>query len=119
MIRPTLLLVALASAAAAGCADGAKPDEHAESHPATGGASAPAAAPATNPAAHELKKLEKASPNYPLTTCVVSGDKLGEMGDPVAYTYDGTEVQFCCPHCIDDFKKDPEKYLAQVRAAKK
>lgn len=59
---------------------------------------------------------------YPLTTCVVSGETLGEMGDPVIYTYkeDGKpdrEVRFCCKMCIGKFKKDPAKYLAILDAA--
>lgn len=62
------------------------------------------------------------SDSYPLTTCVVSGDKLGEMGDPVKYTYrqpgqPDRVVEFCCKDCIADFEKDPAKYLAQLDAA--
>ena len=60
-----------------------------------------------------------ASPGYPLKTCVVSGDDLGSMGKPTAIMYKGTEVQFCCAGCIDEFKEDPEKFVSQVRAAKK
>ena len=60
-----------------------------------------------------------ASADYPLKTCVVSGEELGAMGDRVAYTYEGTEVQFCCPDCVKDFQKDPAKYIAQIQAAKK
>ena len=113
-------LLAFPVVVAAGCAESAAPDEHAgHHHEATKEpASAPTAAPA--PGTHELKKLATASANYPLKTCVISGDELGgKMGPAIAYSYDGTEVQFCCPDCIDEFKKDPEKYLAQIRAAKK
>ena len=53
----------------------------------------------------------------PLTTCVVSGDQLGEMGKPVVINYQGTEVQFCCKECVGSFQKDPAKYLAKLRAA--
>jgi len=66
----------------------------------------------------------KQSDNYPLTTCVVSGDDLQEMGHPVTYTYkqagqpDRT-VKFCCKNCINDFKKDPKKYLAILDEAEK
>jgi YHS domain-containing protein len=56
--------------------------------------------------------------DYPLTTCVVSGEKLGEMGAPVVIQYEGQEVRFCCKGCVKDFKADPEKYLAKLRAAK-
>lgn len=59
---------------------------------------------------------------YPLTTCIISGDKLGgDMGPPVRIVVDGQEVKFCCKDCIDDFNKDPKKYLKQISdaAAKK
>ena len=57
---------------------------------------------------------------YPLTTCVVSGDKLGgDMGAPFDYIYkeDGKPdrlVRFCCKGCLKDFKKDPAKYLKMI-----
>ena len=57
-----------------------------------------------------------AKPTYPLTTCVVSGDQLGEMGKPVVIIYQGTEVQFCCKECVAGFQKDPAKYLAKRKA---
>jgi len=43
--------------------------------------------------------------------------RLASMGKPVAYKWGDTEVQFCCPDCVKDFEKEPEKYLAKVRAA--
>ena len=60
--------------------------------------------------------------SYPLTTCVVSGDKLGEMGDSVHYVYKqpgkpDRMIQFCCKDCIKDFEKEPAKYLAVLDAA--
>ncbi len=61
------------------------------------------------------------APAYPLKTCVVSGEKLGGMGKPVAVTHDGTEVLLCCKSCMKDFKADPDKYVKMVKdaAAKK
>ena len=56
---------------------------------------------------------------YPLTTCVVSGEKLGGMGDVVSIQHEGREVRFCCKDCVADFKKDPKPYLAKLDAAKK
>ena len=70
-------------------------------------------APATTPA-----PAATAAP-YPLDTCVVSGDKLGAMGDFVPYTYEGREVRFCCKGCIADFNKDPATYMAKLDAAAK
>jgi len=52
-----------------------------------------------------------------LTTCPVSGDKLGEMGKPYVFIYQGQEVKLCCPSCKGDFDKDPAKYMKMIRAA--
>ena len=54
---------------------------------------------------------------YPLETCVVSGEKLGEMGDPVIFQYEGREVRFCCKDCRKDFLKNPAKYLKKLDEA--
>jgi hypothetical protein len=63
--------------------------------------------------------------NYPLSTCVVSGEPLieSDMGLPIDYIH--TEpgkhnrlVRFCCKSCIKTFKKDPEKYLKILDQAK-
>ena len=56
---------------------------------------------------------------YPLTTCIVSGEKLGEMGEPYVFTYNGTEIQLCCDRCKAKFEKDPAKYLAKLPTAPK
>jgi YHS domain-containing protein len=54
-----------------------------------------------------------------LTTCPVSGEKLGEMGKPLVFTYKDQEVKLCCKSCKKDFDKDPEKYMKLIRAADK
>lgn len=54
---------------------------------------------------------------YPLTTCVVSGEKLGSMGKPDVFTVEGTEVQLCCSGCRSQFDKDSQKYLSKIRSA--
>ena len=58
----------------------------------------------------------KAKPDL-LTTCPVSGDKLGEMGEPYVFLYKGQEVKLCCPNCKKDFDKNPAKYLKKIQAA--
>jgi len=63
-----------------------------------------------------LGTIAHAADSYPLTTCVVSGEKLGEMGAPVVIHYKGTEVRFCCNICVKKFNADPEKYLAKLKA---
>lgn len=42
--------------------------------------------------------------------CPVTGEKVGMMGPVVQYEYQGKIYNFCCPMCIDTFKKDPGKY---------
>ena len=54
-----------------------------------------------------------------LTTCPVSGDKLGEMGSPYVFVYKGQEIKLCCPGCKKDFDKDPAKYVTKIRVADK
>ncbi|MBK6909318.1 MAG: hypothetical protein IPH10_00045 [bacterium] len=54
---------------------------------------------------------------YPLATCVVSGEKLGGMGEPVTYMYKNQLVKFCCANCIGTFEKDPGKFLAMIHPA--
>ena len=54
---------------------------------------------------------------YPLQTCVVSGEKLGEMGKPYTFTHEGQEVKLCCKSCLKDFKKDPAKYVKKIKDA--
>ena len=46
---------------------------------------------------------------WPLETCIVSGEKLGEMGDPIIKLYEGREFRFCCKGCVGKFEKEPEK----------
>jgi YHS domain-containing protein len=54
-----------------------------------------------------------------LTTCPVSGDKLGEMGTPFVFVYKGQQVKLCCPDCKKDFDKNPDKYMKLIRTADK
>jgi len=58
---------------------------------------------------------EKAPKAYPLDTCVVSGEKLGEMGDPYVFTHDGQEIKLCCKSCLKKFEKDPDKYIKKLK----
>ncbi len=51
---------------------------------------------------------------YPMTTCIVSGEPLDAMGDPVVVGYRGQEIKFCCEKCVDKFNADPEAYLAKL-----
>jgi YHS domain-containing protein len=50
------------------------------------------------------------------TTCPVSDEKLegGDMGGPVAVSYKGRTIMFCCKMCPPRFDKDPAKFLAKL-----
>lgn len=51
---------------------------------------------------------------YPLDICVVSGEKLGSMGDPVVILHEGQEIKFCCDSCEPKFRKAPAKFLSKL-----
>ena len=59
--------------------------------------------------------------DYPLKTCVVSGEALGSMGEPVKVSHEGREIRLCCKNCEKGFQKDPAKFAKMVEdaAAKK
>lgn len=65
----------------------------------------------------DKKVIAQQTPLYPLKTCLVSGDELGGMGDSVNIIRGNRLVRFCCEGCIDEFKKDPDKYLARINEA--
>lgn len=54
---------------------------------------------------------------YTLTTCPVSGEALGAMGDAVIVSAEGRDVKLCCKMCVKKFDADPAKYLAIVDKA--
>lgn len=45
--------------------------------------------------------------------CPVSGEKIDEK-TKATYEYEGKIYNFCCAMCIDDFKKDPQKYIKKI-----
>lgn len=50
--------------------------------------------------------------------CPVSGEKIDEK-TKATYEYQGKIYNFCCAMCIDEFKKDPEKYIKKVEDERK
>jgi len=54
---------------------------------------------------------------YPSEVCVVSGEKLGSMGDPVEKVVGNRLVRLCCESCLDDLEADPAAYIAKLDAA--
>lgn len=73
------------------------------------------AALAVSPFARAAEAVSTPVP-YPLATCIVSDEKLGEMGKPVIIDHKGRQIGFCCKSCVGDFEKDPAKYLAKLPA---
>ncbi len=45
--------------------------------------------------------------------CPVMGEKINEK-TKATYEYKGKVYNFCCPECIDAFKKNPEKYIKKI-----
>jgi len=45
----------------------------------------------------------------PLTVCPVMGDPLDK--DAYAFVYEGRQFKFCCDACLEDFQKDPDKFV--------
>lgn len=76
------------------------------------------AALAFGPLAFAADKPKEVKP-YPLKTCVVSDEKLGEHGKPYVFTNNNQEVKLCCKDCLKDFKKDSAKYTKKIEEAQK
>lgn len=54
---------------------------------------------------------------YPLDTCIVSGQKIGAMGEPAIIRHNGREIRFCCSGCKPEFEAKPDEYLKKIDAA--
>lgn len=72
----------------------------------------------------EAEVIAKARATYPLKKCLVSDEDLGSMGDAVGYVHreagkPDRVIFVCCEGCIDDFKKEPAKFLKKVDDAAK
>ena len=44
------------------------------------------------------------------TKCPVLG---GSVNKNISTDYNGKRIYFCCPPCVQEFKKNPEKYMKQ------
>ena len=53
-------------------------------------------------------------PGYTATTCPVSGQPLGSMGDPKELVFDGRLVRLCCANCVAEFYADPIAAMARL-----
>jgi len=47
----------------------------------------------------------------PQTICPVMG---GAINKDIFVEYEGKKVYFCCPACVSEFQKNPEKYLDKL-----
>jgi YHS domain-containing protein len=66
----------------------------------------PKRGPATRPAATQ--------PSKPVNKyCAVEG-KDHEVDPKVTTVYKGKTIGFCCKDCIEEFNKDPEKYVKKM-----
>ncbi len=52
--------------------------------------------------------------SYPLETCIVSGEPLGFMGEPVELVAGDRLVRFCCDGCFPAFREHAPEYLAEL-----
>jgi YHS domain-containing protein len=48
-------------------------------------------------------------------TCPVSGEVLDSMGKPFKVSAEGKTIFLCCEGCLQQFKENPEKYLAKLK----
>jgi YHS domain-containing protein len=60
-------------------------------------------------------KSDKAPATQPINKfCAVEQEnKIDPKGG--TYVYKDKVIGFCCPDCIDEFKKDPEKYMKTIK----
>lgn len=127
-LKQTLLTLGLAAATSlflTGCKEGgsASGDSH-DGHAHSGEGhdhGTEAAAGATEVAGFVAKPTAEqiaAAKAYPLDVCIASGEKLDSMGEPVTTVYNGQQVKFCCESCIDDFKKEPAKFITKLTTTK-
>ena len=77
------------------------------------------AAGKADPKAAAAKEREKAD-IAAQKTCVVSNKSLGSMGSPIKvtvkdYLSNEQDVYVCCQGCVAKVKKEPDKYLANLR----
>ncbi len=56
-------------------------------------------------------------PDYPLDTCLVSGNTLGSMGEPTEMIVAGRLMRFCCAGCESKVESDPAKFISTIDAS--
>ena len=61
--------------------------------------------------------IEKQKPEYPLDTCVISGNTLDSSGTPTDRVVAGRLVRLCSPACEEKLMANPVESLAKITAA--
>lgn len=77
-----------------------------------------AADPAAAVAKLDAATVAKQKDAYPFDTCVVSGEKLGEHGDPIDVVAGGRLVRLCCASCQAKLDANPSKFLQMIETGK-
>ena len=62
--------------------------------------------------------IEQQSADYATTTCPVSGQPLGSMGEPVDYVVANRLVKLCCAGCVGMAEQNPAAVLAKLDGEK-
>ncbi len=78
--------------------------------PATAPASQPSTAPASQPA---TKAADGKGEIFNKMCAVEQAEKVDPNGK--TYVYNGKTIGFCCDDCVDKFKANPEKYMANIK----
>ncbi|MCL4691604.1 MAG: hypothetical protein KJ060_03735 [Candidatus Hydrogenedentes bacterium] len=64
--------------------------------------------------------VEQQRPDYPLQSCVVSGEALdGSHGAVIEFISGNRLIRLCCGACEKAFRKDPARYLAKLEEAQR
>jgi YHS domain-containing protein len=74
---------------------------------------APATQPSSSGSSSSSSSAATTKPTAVNTVCPIGKEPV----DPncKTYEYNGKTIGFCCPGCIADFKKDPEKYMKDLK----
>ncbi len=79
---------------------------------ACGGATSPAPGPE---APHSVSPAPLKAPGEAKvgdrTRCPVTGEEFVVSEDSPHVEYGGKTYYFCCPHCVDTFRGDPQKFV--------
>jgi YHS domain-containing protein len=61
------------------------------------------------------EKSDKAPSTQPVNKFCAVQQENNIDAKGATYVYKGKTIGFCCPDCVDEFKKDPEKYMKTLK----